>query len=228
MTDKKTGTDREDLARYRDAIVQVGDGFFVLNAQMRLTEVNDALCRMFGRTEEELIGRGPLEFITEAGRPLMRQMMESIPTTEQRRTRYEGIRADGTTFPILVRAATHRDENGAVESSVGFVTDLSEIVQAERATASSQRELAAILDNMQDTYYRTDASGLVLRASKSLQRLLGYVESEVLGLNLASFYYVPEERAEFLAALQANGGSVSHFASSVTLIARVSSLLSKQ
>jgi diguanylate cyclase (GGDEF)-like protein/PAS domain S-box-containing protein len=213
MAEKKTaGTgDREDLARYRDAIIQVGDGFFVLNAQMRLTEVNAALCTMFGRTEAELIGRGPLEFITEAGRPLMRQMMESIATTEQRRTRYEGIRADGSTFPILVRAATHRDRNGAVESSVGFVTDLSEIVQAEHAIATSQGELAAILDNMQDTYYRTDAAGLVLRASKSLQRLLGYVENEVVGRNLADFYFEPAERAQFLAALQANGGAVSHF-----------------
>lgn len=113
MAEKQTaGTEGENLARYRDAIVQVGDGFFVLNAQMRLTEVNAALCTMFGRTEADFIGRGPLEFITEAGRPLMRQMMESIPTTEQRRTRYEGIRADGSTFPILVRAATHRDRNG--------------------------------------------------------------------------------------------------------------------
>jgi diguanylate cyclase (GGDEF)-like protein/PAS domain S-box-containing protein len=212
MAEKQTaGTEGENLARYRDAIVQVGDGFFVLNAQMRLTEVNAALCRMFDRPEADFIGRGPLEFITEAGRPLMRQMMESIATTEQRRTRYEGIRSDGSTFPILVRAVTHRDRNGAVESSVGFVTDLSEIVQAEQAIAASQKELTAILDNMQDTYYRTDASGLVLRASKSLQRLLGYVESEVVGKSLASFYYEPEERAVFLAALQANGGSVAHF-----------------
>ena len=203
--------DREELARYRDAIVKVGDGFFVLNAERRLTEVNEALCLMFGRTEVDFIGHSPLEFITEAGHPLMRQTMESIPTMAQRRTRYEGIRADGSTFPILVRAATHRDRLGAVESSVGFVTDLSEIVQAEQATAASQRELAAILDNMQDTYYRTDAAGLVLRASKSLQRLLGYVESEVLGRSLASFYFEPEERAQFLAALQAGGGSVSHF-----------------
>lgn len=215
MPDKKAvDTDeRQTLARYRDAINHVGDGFFVLNGAMRLIEVNGALCSMFGRTEAELLGRVPLEFITEAGRPLMRQMMGSISTTEQRRTRYEGIRADGSTFPIMVRAVTHRDARGAVESSVGFVTDLSEIAQAEQAIIKSQKELAAALDNMQDTYYRTDAAGLVVRASKSLQRLLGYAESEVLGKSLASFYFEPDERARFLAELQAGGGAVSHFES---------------
>jgi diguanylate cyclase (GGDEF)-like protein/PAS domain S-box-containing protein len=143
----------------------------------------------------------------------MTESMSRIATTAQRRMRYEGLRADGSTFPILVRAATHRTRGGAVESSVGFVTDLSAIVQAEQTIARSQKELAAILDNMQDTYYRTDTNGLVVRASKSLQRLLGYTESEVLGLPLASFYFEPEDRARFLAALQAAGGSVSHFES---------------
>lgn len=212
MHDKQAAADdREELARYRDAIARVGDGFFVLNGEMRLTEVNAALCEMFGRSEAELLGRSPLEFVTEASRAPMIQAMASIATTAQRRSHYEGLRADGSTFPILVRAATHRTADGAVESSVGFVTDLSAIVQAQQAIAKSEKELAAILDNMQDTYYRTDTNGLVVRASKSLQRLLGYEEREVLGLPLAGFYFEPEERARFLGALQAGRGSVSHF-----------------
>jgi diguanylate cyclase (GGDEF)-like protein/PAS domain S-box-containing protein len=205
--------DQERFARYREAIAQIGDGFFVLNAQMRLIEVNAPLCRMFGCAEGDLLGRSPIEFVTEASRPLMRETMERIHTTEQRHTRYDAVRADGTTFPMLVRAITHRSREGIVEGSVGFVTDLSDIVQAERTIAASQRELAAILDNMQDTYYRTDAQGRVLRASKSLQRLLGYVESEVLGKDLADFYYAPDDRRRFLSALQAAGGRISHYES---------------
>jgi PAS domain S-box-containing protein len=157
--------ERRTLARYRDAITQVGDGFFVVNAQMRLSEVNEAFCRMFRCSESELIGRSPLELVTEASRPLMLQMMERVATTDRRHSRYDGVRADGTVFPALVRACTHRDADGGVDSSVGFVTDLSEIVQAEQAIARSQRELAAILDNMQDTYYRTDVQGRLVRVS---------------------------------------------------------------
>jgi diguanylate cyclase (GGDEF)-like protein/PAS domain S-box-containing protein len=201
----------EELARYRDAIGQVGDGFFVLSAEWRLIEVNAALCAMFGRAATELLGRNPLEFVAEADRASLRETLERIPTTAQRRTRYEARRADGSTFPILVRAATRRDRAGIVKGSVGIVTDLSEIAHAEQAIATSQRELTAILDNMQDTYYRADANGILVRASRSLERLLGYTESEALGRAVATFYFHPEERSEFLAALYAGGGSVSHF-----------------
>jgi diguanylate cyclase (GGDEF)-like protein/PAS domain S-box-containing protein len=204
-------TERARWERYRDAIAQVGDGFFVLGADMRLTEVNAALCRMFGRSAEELIGRSPLEFVAESSRPLMRRMMERIATTEVRHTHYQGLRADGSTFPILVRAVTHRNRRGDVESSVGFVTDLSEIVAAQEALAASERELRAILDEMQDTYYRTDAEGRILRLSRSAERLLGYRIDEVVGRNLADFYFEPAQRAEFLQTLRANGGAITNY-----------------
>lgn len=204
-------TEHARWERYRDAIAQVGDGFFVLGADMRLIEVNAALCRMFGRCAEEFIDRSPLEFVTESSRPLMRSMMKRIATTEVRHTRYEAVRADGSTFPILVRALTHRNRRGDVESSVGFVTDLSEIVAAQEALAASERELRAILDEMQDTYYRTDAEGRILRLSRSAERLLGYRNDELIGRNLADFYFEPADCARFLQTLQANGGVITNY-----------------
>ncbi|MCX8005075.1 MAG: PAS domain S-box protein [Burkholderiaceae bacterium] len=211
IDDSSHDADRIRWERYRDAIARVGDGFFVLGPDLRLVEVNAALCRMFGRTAEELLGRSPLEFIAESSRPLMRRMMQRIGDSEVRHTHYEGLRRDGTTFPILVRAMTHRNPRGDVESSVGFVTDLTEIVRAQQTLAESERELRAILDNMQDTYYRTDVDGVVVRASRSMQRLLGYAPEEVVGRNLAEFYFAPEARAKFLADLKANGGAVVNY-----------------
>lgn len=204
-------TERARWERYRDAIAQVGDGFFVLGADLRLVEVNEALCRMFGRPAEEFIGRSPLEFVTESSRPLMRQMMKRIATTEVRHTHYEGLRPDGSAFPILVRAVTHRNRHGDVESSVGFVTDLSPIVAAQQALAQSERELRAILDEMQDTYYRTDAEGRILRLSRSAERLLGYRIEEAIGRNLADFYFDPAQRTHFLQALRDGGGAITNY-----------------
>src|SRR5262252_2067631 len=98
--------DMEELARYRDAINQVGDGFFILDVERRFAEVNAELCGMFARTPADFIGHTPFEFITEAGWPLLREMIE-ISNTGRRQSRYEAVRTDGSTFPILVRAVTH-------------------------------------------------------------------------------------------------------------------------
>ncbi len=200
-------------SRYRKAIEHAGDGFFVIDRDLRVVEVNDTLCAMFGYARREMLGRNPLDFAAPEARAAVRAQWQSIDRVERRRYRFEGQRRDGSRFPALVRSVTHRDADGMIEGSVGFVTDLSEIEQAQQAIAASERELRSILDNMQDTYYRTDIEGRIVRASKSAERLLGYPLEQLLGRRLADLYCEPAERDEFLRLLEANGGAVQQFES---------------
>lgn len=205
--------DIEHWGRYRDAVAFAGDGFFALGRDLRLIEVNEQLCEMLGYTADELIGLSPLDVVSEGSRERMRAQMSRIETTTRRTIHYEARRKDGSTFPVLVRAFTHRTPTGEVESSVGFVTDLSEIAQTQQALAASERELRAILDNMQDTYYRTNADGEIVRASRSVQQLLGWSAEEVIGKRLADFYAEPDGRERFLQTLRASGGQVRNYES---------------
>jgi diguanylate cyclase (GGDEF)-like protein/PAS domain S-box-containing protein len=203
--------DRDRWQRYCEAIEQIGDGYFVLSHERLFVEVNDRLCEMAGRSRETLLGRSPLELVTPESAAHMREIMAQIDTTERRNVRYDVLRPDGTVVPVAVRALSHRGADGKVESSLGFVTDLSEVVSAQQMLADSERELRAILDNMQDTYYRTDLGGVIVRASRSAERLLGYRRDELLGRRLAELYADPADRDAFLAALEASGGSVEQF-----------------
>lgn len=197
--------------RYRAAIEHAGDGFFVVDRHLRIVEVNDTLCAMSGYARHELLGRNPLDFATPETRAIVREQWQRIDRVERRRYRFEAVRKDGSRFPVLVRAVTHRGADGAIDGSVGFVTDLSEIEQAQQTLAASERELRSILDNMQDTYYRTDIEGRIVRVSKSAEELLGYPIEQLVGRRLADLYCEPGERDEFLRMLEANGGSVRHF-----------------
>lgn len=205
--------DADRWLRYRAAIEHAGDGFFVVDRNLRIVEVNDTLCAMFGYARHEMLDRNPLDFATPETRATVRNQWQSIDRVERRRYRFEGQRKDGTRFPVLVRSVTHRGANGAIDGSVGFVTDLSEIEQAQQTLAASERELRSILDNMQDTYYRTDVEGRIVRASKSAEKLLGYPIEQLIGRRLADLYCEPDERDEFLRMLEANGGSVRQFES---------------
>jgi diguanylate cyclase (GGDEF)-like protein/PAS domain S-box-containing protein len=77
--------------------------------------------------------------------------------------------------------------------------------------ASAENELTRILDNLQDTYYRTDVEGRVVRASAALKELLGYEPSEVVGTKIADLYVDPDGRAKFLAAIKAAGGAIKSY-----------------
>ena len=199
---------REGERHYRHVIDSAIDGYFAMDRERRFIEVNDALCSLFGYPRNEWIGKTPLDFITEESRAELIAQMQRIETTDRRRYQLVARRKDGSTFPILLNNATHRDEQGEVVGSFGFVTDLTPIVEAQRAIAESERELRGILNELQDTYYRTDATGSIVRASPSVEQLLGYTVAEVLGRKLADLYCSPADRQEFVARMRANGGHI--------------------
>lgn len=206
-----TDPDAARWLRYANAIERAGDGFFAIDRAFVLVDVNDALCAMVGYSKSELLGRRPLEFIAQEHRDEVLRQWQSIGSVERRRYRIEVVRKDGSRFPALVRAATHRGADGSLQGSVGFVTDLTEIEQAQQALAASEHELRAILDNMQDTYFRTDVDGRIVRVSNSVQQLSGYPVDALIGRRLADFYVEPREREDFLRRLNANGGTVRQF-----------------
>ena len=199
---------REGERYYRHVIDSAIDGYFAIDAQRRFVQVNDTLCRLFGYAREEFLGRTPLDFVTDESRMDLMAQMKRIDSTDHRRYQLVARRKDGGTFPILLNNTTHRNERGDVVGAFGFITDLTPIVDAQQAVTESERELRAILDNMQDTYYRTDARGLVTRASRSVKQLLGYESEEFVGRRLADSYCTPEDRDLFLARMVANGGHI--------------------
>jgi len=202
-----------DARFFRYVVENAVDGFFILNSSRRFIEVNEALCRMFGCERADMLGKTPLEFVAEGSRAEVIAQMQRIESTEHRRYRVMAQRKDGSRFPILLNNTSYRDRNGAVAGSFGFITDLTSLVEAQQAVAASERDLQSILDNMQDTYYRTDVAGRIVRLSASGSALLGYPLTEAIGKPLADFYFDPRDREAFLKTLAANGGSVSGYES---------------
>ncbi len=199
---------REGERYYRHVIDSAVDGYFAMDPRRRFIEVNDTLCDLFGYSREEWLGQTPIGFIAEESRAELIDQMQRIDTTDRRRYQLNARRKDGTTFPILLNNTTHRNEKGEIVGSFGFITDLTPIFEAQRAVAESERELRGILDDLQDTYYRTDQTGSIVRASRSVEQLLGYTVEEVLGRKLADLYCSQAEREDFLARMQANGGHI--------------------
>jgi len=81
----------------------------------------------------------------------------------------------------------------------------------EKSLNTSQRELKGVLDNLQETYYRTDLNGIVLYVSDSVELLLGYTAKELIGQKTTDFYVDPEKRNKFIDALSQNNGYVEQY-----------------
>lgn len=120
-----------------------------------------------------------------------------------------GKRKDGSSFPMHIGVS--RSQVGDKILYTGIIWDLSREKEREIRIVESERELSNILQNMQDTFYRTDADGRLIRISPSVESLLGYMPEELIGTRLADLYVEPDGREKFLAALQNNDGKIEHY-----------------
>ncbi len=97
------------------------------------------------------------------------------------------------------------------ESNRQLSAEIKERTLASQQLDRSRAELSAILDNMQDTFFRTDTQGRIAYVTPSVTTLLGHDPSEVLGKKVADFLVEAEAEQNLLQRLQSQGGMVSNF-----------------
>ncbi len=68
----------------------------------------------------------------------------------------------------------------------------------EEKIAVSEKELRNIFHNMQDTYYRIDNEGELVRLSESVKQLLGYEVDELLGTKISDLHAEPGRRLKLI------------------------------
>ena len=112
---------------------------------------------------------------------------------------------------VLERGRLITDDKGTPLRFLGTILDVSDQVEAEKRLKNSEQELSQILDNMQDTYYRTDTEGRITKASPSTEKLLGFKANEVLGMKITDFYIDPNARELLFKELKNNNGKVQGF-----------------
>ncbi|MBW1792258.1 MAG: PAS domain S-box protein, partial [Deltaproteobacteria bacterium] len=105
------------------------------------------------------------------------------------------------------------DGLGKAQRYIGTTLDITERKEAEEKIRASEKELGAILNSLQDVYYRVDLEGSLTRVSPSVQKLLGYTPKQLLGKKLADLYVDPQGREKFLRELAKQAGVVENYQS---------------
>jgi diguanylate cyclase (GGDEF)-like protein/PAS domain S-box-containing protein len=93
--------------------------------------------------------------------------------------------------------------------------EIDERRHAEQRIRASRQDLARILENMQDMYFRTDLDGKVVQISPSVRDLLGYSPEEVMGVNIVDVFADGNDLARFMQMLEQAGGSMRGFEAQV-------------
>ena len=77
--------------------------------------------------------------------------------------------------------------------------------QTEEALRKSEEKYRTIFENVQDVFYQTDLSGIVIEISPSIKYFSQFTRDEMVGFSVDNLYYNPDDRGVLLEEIMKNG-----------------------
>jgi PAS domain S-box-containing protein len=210
-TQKLAEDARNELETYFRAIFEVTpDGIIVTDSGRTIVMANPAAERMFDYRAGELTGVRieslvPDTLQADLARERMTLLESTTATSVGNIWRAEGIRKDGSRFPIEILRSAFSTSHGPL--ILGVARDLTERIHVEE----TRSRMAAIVESSDDAIIGKDLDGIVSSWNKGAARIFGYSAQEMIGQSVLRI--VPPERApEEQAILShiAQGQSIEH------------------
>lgn len=181
-------------------IREVDQAIMVTDAAGTISFWNAAAERLYGWTEEELIGRNTAEFFTTEHTAVeANEIMERLAAGEVWQGEFVLPRRDGSTFTALVTDTPIFGEDGELSAIIRLSRDVSEVRALEHASAATEGQFRALVESSGDLLAVTDADAVVRVLAGPTDSLLGVSAEALIGVSMFDLVRPPDlERARTL------------------------------
>ena len=132
---------RKREEKYRRIVETAGEGFLLMDKNLIISDVNDALCQLVGARRDDIIGRTPMDFVTEETRQFMATNRERIASGHYKEFEGNVASKNGRVIPVLVHGSTLRNDQGDIIGNMAFVTNLAEQKKSLALAGEIQKNL---------------------------------------------------------------------------------------
>ncbi|MFZ3233474.1 MAG: PAS domain S-box protein, partial [Patescibacteria group bacterium] len=117
---------RRTNARFEKILDSTSQGFWSIDADLNVREVNASFCSLLGYEEDEIVGKNVRDFLDARNIEILEKKSSTMMTTEHRSYDVEFLTKDGVPVPVSILATTIRDENGVFQEAIAFISDATE------------------------------------------------------------------------------------------------------
>ena len=188
---------RESEERYRGVVETQTELICRYRPDTTLTFVNDAYCRYFGRTREELIGAKFIDFVPAVAREAVkRQVASLIENPREISYEHEVLRPGGEIGCNLWVDSPIRNAEGNVVEFQAAGRDVTQLRRAMEELRQSEERWRLVFDNSAVGILVTDIQGRFFATNAVYERMLGYTKDELRSLTLLEIAH-PDDRDIF-------------------------------
>lgn len=206
---------RDSEVRYRAIVEGTTDLICRFLPDTTLTFVNEAYCRYFGQSREQLIGTLFLELIPENEQEGVQAHVNSIIRNKVPFTySHEVIASTGEIRWQQWTDSTILDDVGEVVELQSVGRDITEQMRVEKALQESERRFREMLQGVNLAGVMLDGSGQVTFINEFLLRITGWAREEALGKDWCDQFLPSDVREEVRIAfnqLLRDGKIIPHY-----------------
>ncbi len=182
--------------KYRQIVELSPLGIAIHDHKRRYLAVNPAYCKMFGRSEEDLIAKDYVPIrIPERNREREIVLFDRLTIKQPKIEPFESInvRADGQEIIVRFFADYTRDKDGNFTGFVVFGEDVTDRKRAEEALKESLDYANNIVDSSFDMIIAVDNRRRIIEYNRAAEKTFGYTREEVIGKHVNLLWANPKE-----------------------------------
>ncbi len=197
---KSEGALRESEEKYRLLIENQTDMVVKVDIEGKFQFISPTYCEMFGKANEELLGKKFMPFVHEDDRQATAEAMEALyhpPHTayiEQR-----AMTKDGWKWLSWMDTAV-LDENKNVVAIIGVGRDITERKQTENSLRESEEKYASLANNLNVGIFRNiiGPSGKFIEVNPAIVEMFGFnSREEFFKVKVSDLYKNPDDWKEY-------------------------------
>ncbi|SDF44396.1 PAS domain S-box-containing protein [Agrobacterium pusense] len=160
-------------ATYQAATIGIAEA----DSAGRLLRVNDALCRMLGRSEDELLAMTFLDYThaEDKKQDAERYAQQVEGKIDSYVLRKQAIKPDGTSVYLDVHSSSVPDAKGEFRYGVRVLIDVTKAKRMEDRIRENEKNLRDLLEALPAAVYTTDADGRITFFNRAAVEMAGRV-----------------------------------------------------
>jgi two-component system cell cycle sensor histidine kinase/response regulator CckA len=189
-------------ARYRTLFEHAPDAIVILDAESRYLTVNASMCRMFGYTRDEMVGRHASNFVAEHEIPHIGRPLDMTEGKADNYRVWQLRRKDGSIFEAETVSTMMPDGN-----RLAILRDLTESKRVEKELHVTHEKLHHLLAHSPAVIYTLEFKNQGVTptvVSDNIERLLGFTVEEACHYDWWVSHLHPDDRERVVAVAGAD------------------------